>query len=51
MSYDRTVTPITSEINDLFRKWGVDPDLHRELVHDLMRFVYEQMAETATKLR
>ena len=41
--------PITTDIMELFRKWGVDPDENRQLISDLMRFVYdEKMAVVET---
>jgi hypothetical protein len=36
--------PITSAIQDLFLKWGVDPYKHQQLVIDLMRMVYDELA-------
>jgi hypothetical protein len=36
--------PITSAIQDLFLKWGVDPYKHQQLVIDLMKFVYDELA-------
>ena len=36
------MTPITNEISDLFRKWGIDPEAHSQLVHDLVMYVYDE---------
>ena len=38
--------PITSEIEQLFLRYGVDPLLHQALVTGLMNYVYDQMIDT-----
>jgi hypothetical protein len=43
--------PVTSEIQDLFRKWGVDPDTHERLVIDLMNFTYDNMTDAVKDTR
>lgn len=34
--------PVTSEIQDLFARYGVDPHKHEKLVIALMNLVYDQ---------
>lgn len=41
--------PVTSDIHELFRKWGIDPDQHRQLIHDLMKYVYDEKIEAVTE--
>jgi hypothetical protein len=38
--------PITSEIEQLFLRYGVDPFRHQDLVTGLMNYVYDQMIDT-----
>jgi len=38
--------PITSEIEHLFLRYGVDPFRHQELITGLMNYVYDQMIDT-----
>ena len=35
--------PVTTQIMDLFEKYGVDPHKNQDLVWDLMNYVYDEM--------
>ena len=35
-------SPVTDEVRALFKRYGIDPVKHHDLVVDLMRFVYDQ---------
>jgi hypothetical protein len=37
--------PVTSEIESLFLKYGVDPFRHQDLVRGLMNYVYDNMID------
>jgi hypothetical protein len=38
--------PVTTDIENLFLKWGVDPYRHNQLIIDLMGYVYDSMIDT-----
>jgi hypothetical protein len=38
--------PVTTDIENLFLKYGVDPYRHNRLITDLMGYVYDSMIDT-----
>jgi hypothetical protein len=43
--------PVTTDIENLFLRYGVDPFRHQELVTGLMNYVYDQMIDTVKDVK